>query len=79
MKQAKTLAKELKDRERFTVIDSLLNRLILGAVENLWDEELGFFTSGADKQVSWASQVWFVLAGVFDKEKNKELIKHHLF
>ena len=58
------------------MIDSLLNRLIIGAVENLWDEELGFFTSGKDKQISWASQVWFILAEVFDKEKNKELIEH---
>lgn len=76
LKQAKRIAKELKDKERFAVIDSLLNRLIIGAVENLWDEELGFFTSGKDKQISWASQVWFILAEVFDKEKNKELIEH---
>ena len=34
-----------------------------GAAELLWDAEKGFYISGADHQVSWASQVWMVLGG----------------
>lgn len=75
LKQAKILAKILGDDKRFKKIDGLIIILSNGAVEKLWDEHLGFFTSGSERQVSWASQVWFVLAEVFDKEKNQELLK----
>ena len=28
-----------------------------------WSEEKQFYTSGADKQISWASQIWLILGG----------------
>ncbi|MBQ8964624.1 MAG: hypothetical protein IJ089_12685 [Clostridia bacterium] len=34
----------------------------------LYDGERGLFVSGANRQVSWASQVWAVLAGVIEGE-----------
>ncbi|MFD2329573.1 sugar hydrolase [Cohnella sp. GCM10020058] len=40
----------------------------------LWDSELGFFISGADRQVSWASQAWLALAEVLPPEENKALL-----
>ena len=33
------------------------------AAELLWDPESGFYVSGDEKQISWASQVWMVLGG----------------
>ncbi len=33
------------------------------ALRFLWDEEKQLFVSGAEKQLSWASQVWMVLGG----------------
>lgn len=35
----------------------------------LWDESAGLFVSGAGKQVSYASQIWMILAGVLNKEE----------
>jgi hypothetical protein len=43
-------------------------------MKHLWSEEKGYFISGKDGQVSWAAQVWMVLAGVLDKEKSRELL-----
>ncbi|SFB05918.1 alpha-L-rhamnosidase [Cohnella sp. OV330] len=40
----------------------------------LWDAELGFFVSGADRQVSWASQAWLALAEVLPPEDNRALM-----
>ena len=37
-----------------------------------------FFISGSDRQVSWASQIWMVLAGVLTKEENNKLMKRLL-
>lgn len=45
------------------------------AVSYLWDEAAGFFVSGADRQVSWASQIWMALAGVLNPQRNSELLK----
>ncbi|MEH7416270.1 sugar hydrolase [Neobacillus drentensis] len=77
MKQAIRLAEELNVLEK----DSLKDRLaeIEEATKTyLWDEEQQFFISGSDRQVSWASQIWMVLAGVLTKEENNNLMKHLL-
>ncbi len=46
-----------------------------GALEVLWDEKRGFFVSGEERQVSWASQIWFVLADVLSREENARLLE----
>lgn len=78
LKQAKNIAEVLSDWNKYEYIDGLIIKLTIGAVDNLWDEKLGFFVSGKNRQVSWASQIWFVLAEVFDKETNRKLIKRLL-
>ena len=40
----------------------------------LWDDAQQLFVSGAQKQVSYASQVWMVLAGVVDAQAGGELL-----
>ncbi len=76
LRQAIFMAKELRDNERCRILEEYLFLAVNGALKYLWDEELQFFVSGKEKQISWASQVWFVLAGVFEKEKNACLLKH---
>ncbi|MCG7378760.1 sugar hydrolase [Paenibacillus sp. ACRSA] len=44
------------------------------AMENLWDENLEFFVSGEARQLSWASQIWMVLAEVLPEEQNRKLL-----
>lgn len=39
-----------------------------------WNEEQKLFVSGKDKQISYASQVWMVLAGVKQGEEARELM-----
>lgn len=77
LKQAQRMAHWLKDEAKAKEYASHIETTTKGALDILWDKKQGFFVSGAEKQVSWTSQIWFVLAGVFDKEKNKELL-HHL-
>lgn len=47
---------------------------IQAARKYLYDTEKGLFVSGADRQVSYASQVWAVLAGIFDPDTNKDIL-----
>ncbi|KRF03670.1 sugar hydrolase [Paenibacillus sp. Soil766] len=44
----------------------------------LWDVDRGVFISGADAQVSWASQIWMVLAEVRNQDENATLLEHML-
>lgn len=75
LKQAKQLALWLDDPARAEEYQGHIDRLTQAAMDWLWDGQQGFFVSGADRQVSWASQIWFVLAGVFPREENVRLLK----
>lgn len=76
LKQAKAMAEWLGYTKKVQEYEESCEAVTRGALENLWDESLGFFVSGSERQVSWASQVWFVLANVFEKEKNARLLEH---
>ena len=45
------------------------------AISSLWDSEKQVFASGAGRQISWASQVWMVLAGVLEPAEGAALLK----
>lgn len=57
----------------------LKEQLIKTATTLLWDQQSGFFASGNAKQVSWASQVWMILADVGDATFQRTLLDrlHH--
>jgi hypothetical protein len=42
----------------------LIARMRAAAREHLFDRKMGVFVSGPQRQVSWASQAWLILAGV---------------
>ncbi len=77
MKQAVFLAEELKLPEK-EILAVRLQEIVEATKKYLWDEEIQFFVSGQDRQVSWASQIWMVLAGVVTEEESKQLMKHLL-
>ena len=78
LRKAIALAEELEKKAEQEKLAATLEKVTQATVEHLWDEEQGFFISGSDRQVSWASQVWMVLAGVLDKEENQQLLKRLL-
>lgn len=45
------------------------------ALEYLYDGEQGLFVSGVDGQISYASQVWAVLAEIGDKEAHRGILE----
>lgn len=76
LRHAIKLAEFDQNEEKIKEYKEYLEKAITGAMK-LWDAESGFFLSGSEKQVSWASQVWMVLADVFgDKAKNAQLLEH---
>ena len=70
------LANYMEDEKTVAWLAEKMEILKKSAVEHFWDEEQQLFVSGKDRQVSWATQVWMILARVFDKKQNQKLILH---
>ncbi|WP_307449975.1 hypothetical protein [Paenibacillus sp. V4I3] len=49
-------------------------RATSAVLTHLWDAKHSFFVSGANRQISWASQVWMALAGVLNATGNGKLM-----
>lgn len=56
--------------------DELNKKLRVAAVEKYFDKQKGLFVSGPQHQVSWATQIWMVLAGVVDKKEGARILKN---
>ncbi|SDW80271.1 family 78 glycoside hydrolase catalytic domain [Paenibacillus sp. CF384] len=74
MKQAVVLAETMGQREQAAAIQGYVEHVSTAALNHLLNERTGMFESGEAGQVSWASQVWMVLAGVLDQEANGALL-----
>ena len=72
-RHGRNLARRMGDREREADLTVLTERLEHGARETFWDPEQGFFVSGG--QISIASQVWMILAGVLKPEEARDVME----
>lgn len=74
LKQARAMAEWLGTDGDAAAFGKAAERASQAALAHLWDGGQGFFISGAGRQVSWVSQVWFALANVLDREGNVRLL-----
>lgn len=65
LKAAEKIAGILNDTERSGWIADDISKKQRAALKFMFDQELGVFISGPDRQISWASQIWMILGGVF--------------
>lgn len=56
------------------LLEGWIGTAVQGALKHLWDDEEGFFVSGSQRQISWASQIWLILASVLTPEENGRLL-----
>lgn len=78
LRQAIVIAQVMEEAEVENHLEVLLEKAMDAARALLWEEKIGLVVSGADRQISWASQVWFVLADILPKECSKKLMKRLL-
>lgn len=57
----------------------LLDKMTKAAHEHFYSPDLKVCISGADKQVSWASQAWLTLAGCLSREEAAEALRRAVF
>lgn len=75
LEAAEKLALRLGKQEDAARFQEELEALRFAAKNHFWDGEKQLFVSGADRQISWASQVWLVLGGVLSQEEARELLR----
>ncbi|RZM23883.1 MAG: glycoside hydrolase [Pedobacter sp.] len=74
LKQTYDLAKLLNRETEVKDIPAIITSMIKAAKQNLYDPKLGLFVSGPQKQLSYASQIWMVLAGVTNATESKNAL-----
>lgn len=75
LKQAAAMASWLGDKKTADSDTKHAARAAQAALACLWDAEQGFFVSGEERQISWVSQVWMVLADVRCEADNIRLLR----
>ena len=55
-------------------LESIISKMKEAAVDKFYDSKNKIFFSGDKKQISWASQVWMILAEVVDNETVKSIL-----
>lgn len=73
-RQALTLAEALNDTPAVDFLRAKLAQYV-EAARSLFDPDEQLFVSGPARQISWASQVWMVLARVCDDSFNRALLR----
>lgn len=79
LRRAISLAKVLGQIEEKKKMESALEKVVTATKQYLWKEDIGFFISGSQQQVSWATQIWMVLAEVLDLSNNQQLLSRLLY
>ncbi|SDN88744.1 family 78 glycoside hydrolase catalytic domain [Alkalicoccus daliensis] len=75
LRKGAVMAEALGKTEQAVILQLQAEAASQAAKAQLWDDEAGFYVSGEEKQISWASQVWMVYAGVLDKKEAKQLLQ----
>lgn len=76
MRYGLRLAGYKKDEKCIQWLKEWIQKLQDKVITHFWDEQQAFFVSGTERQVSWATQVWMILAEIFSKEENRKLLRH---
>lgn len=76
LKKSYELAKLLGSESEVEFIPGFVNKMIKASKKNLFNRKTGLFESGPDKQISYASQVWMILAGVLSEKDSRNALSH---
>ena len=77
MRRAIEMARVMNSN-KLELLKEQMQNVVQATITHLWDEDKGFFVSGSERQVSWASQIWMVHSEVLQPEDNRKLINHLL-
>ena len=68
------LAQMLNKQEEVKTIPPKIKKLKEASLKDLYNSKTGLFESGADRQISYASQVWMILGGALNKDQSQRAL-----
>jgi alpha-L-rhamnosidase len=74
LKQTYELAKTLNKEDELKDVPTLIKKMSAAARDNLYNKQTGLFESGKARQISYASQIWMVIAGVTNKYESQKAL-----
>lgn len=75
IKNAIEIAKTLELNAEVKELEISYQTYKKAAIDFLWDEDKELFISGESRQISYASQIWMILADVVDEGKAKSILQ----
>lgn len=78
IKKLSLLAEELNFDNEKENLESIIKKMKKAAVGKFYDTKQQIFCSGKEKQISWASQIWMILAEVVDEKTTKLILSKML-
>ncbi len=73
-KKVQQIAELLGDQDKSAELSAEIRAKTEAARTYLFDNTLGLFVSGKDRQISYASQVWLILAGAVNSEEGGQIL-----
>ena len=70
------LAEMLGCEDDVANVPVLLKKMKAAALEHFYNKKSGLFESGAEHQVSYASQVWMIMGDVLDRKQSQKALKN---
>lgn len=74
LKQTYELAKLLNRQQELKEVPALIKMMSDAARKQMYNKDSRLFESGKEKQISYASQIWMILAGVLTKEESQKTL-----
>lgn len=74
-KKGQKIAELLGDTEKAEELKKEAEAKTASAKKYLFDEKIGLFVSGDEKQINYASQVWMILAEAVSGEEGAEILE----
>jgi alpha-L-rhamnosidase len=78
LKKAHSLAVRLNGKADAEFLDALITKMSAAARTHFYDSSQSLFISGPERQISWASQAWLVIAGILSKDETATVLKNAL-
>lgn len=75
LRQTYELAKLINKQDEVAYIPEQVAKMKMAAIKNLYNRKTGLFESGIEKQISYASQIWMILAGVLSEKQSRKALR----
>ena len=74
LKKLSIMAGRFKYSKEKKILDHTVKMMQKAALDNFYDSKNEIFLSGSEKQISWVSQVWMILAEVVDSTTAQKIL-----